>query len=268
MRCQLDLNAAPLNSRRGAFDSLTLKSLKQPGAAALFVLLAGASAYALWRWLKSDVEEIEVDRPKSKIEPEPKSVNGRRSEPEVQSSDEGYGPYFHRIYTIDIDGSTLSATELIDKIKQDPNLCSPTVLATFEKTKTAGNGTLNVGDEFYIRISGPWDGPVRVVHVTPESFTFATLQGHLEAGGIRFTAEQVEESATGQPSTVHFKIESWSRSKDPIVDLAYDKLKAARFAQTQMWAKFCESVAKTCDGKPAGAVKIKTERAEQSEQST
>ena len=43
-----------------------------------------------------------------------------------------------------------------------------------------------VGDEYVVRMPGPWDGPVRVVERTPTAFRFATLEGHLEAGQIRF----------------------------------------------------------------------------------
>ena len=47
---------------------------------------------------------------------------------------------------------------------------------------------MRVGDEFTIRIPGPWDGPVRAVEVDATSFGFVTLEGHLEAGRIRFGA--------------------------------------------------------------------------------
>lgn len=40
------------------------------------------------------------------------------------------------------------------------------------------------GDEFVVRMPGPWDGPVRVVRRDESSFRLATLDGHLEAGEI------------------------------------------------------------------------------------
>lgn len=43
---------------------------------------------------------------------------------------------------------------------------------------------MNVGDEYLVRMPGPWNGPVRVVGRTPTSFRLATLQGHLEAGQL------------------------------------------------------------------------------------
>ena len=49
---------------------------------------------------------------------------------------------------------------------------------------------MEVGDEYVVRMPGPWDGPVRVVEVTPTSFRLATLDGHLEAGQIEFRARR------------------------------------------------------------------------------
>ena len=41
------------------------------------------------------------------------------------------------------------------------------------------------GDEYVVRMPGPWDGPLRVVERTPTAFRFATLEGHLEAGPVQ-----------------------------------------------------------------------------------
>ena len=48
---------------------------------------------------------------------------------------------------------------------------------------------MRVGDEFVVRMPGPWDGPVRVVERDPDArFRLVTLAGHLEAGQIEFRA--------------------------------------------------------------------------------
>jgi hypothetical protein len=52
--------------------------------------------------------------------------------------------------------------------------------------------SLAVGDEFVVRMPGPWDGPARVVSRTPTSFRLATLDGHLEAGQIEFRVSRDE----------------------------------------------------------------------------
>ncbi len=68
-------------------------------------------------------------------------------------------------------------------------------------------GRAAVGDEFVVRMPGPWDGPVRAVEVTPTSFRLATLTGHLEAG-------QIEFRAADDGGDLVFTIESWARSGD------------------------------------------------------
>ncbi|MCV4939648.1 DUF1990 domain-containing protein, partial [Escherichia coli] len=77
---------------------------------------------------------------------------------------------------------------------------------------------MRVGDEYDIRILGPWNGSVRVDEVGPTSFTLVTLKGHPEAGKIRFSAEAAER-------TLCFRIESWARSRDGLVQFAYSGLK-------------------------------------------
>ena len=49
-----------------------------------------------------------------------------------------------------------------------------------------------VGDEYVVRMPGPWDGPVRVIASDELSFRLATLEGHLEAGQIEFRALAAE----------------------------------------------------------------------------
>lgn len=122
------------------------------------------------------------------------------------------------------------------KLQADPNLFSPQILAKFEKTQGTAN-ILQKGDEFLIRITGPWNGPVRVEDVSHSSFKFVTLGGHLEAGEIRFKVSKVNESES------LFEIESLARSKDALVDFIYDKVPISKFCQTEMWTSFCKSFA-------------------------
>lgn len=101
-------------------------------------------------------------------------------------------------------GSALSPRELMDRVKSDPNRTAPRKFARFHMVR--GNpDEPHVGDEFVVRMPGPWAGPVWVIDVGPRSFRLATLRGHLEAGQIEFRA-----SADGE--LLRFEIESWVRS--------------------------------------------------------
>ena len=56
------------------------------------------------------------------------------------------------------------------------------------RVRRKGTGPLQVGEELVVEMPGPWDGPVRVVQVDDGCLRLATLQGHLEAGQVRFRA--------------------------------------------------------------------------------
>ena len=92
--------------------------------------------------------------------------------------------------------------------------------------------------------------------LTPTSFSLATLVGHLEAGEIRFELE-----AQGPPDHYSFDIFSWARSSDAKVDFAYDKLKVAKAAQTEMWTIFCEKVVERLEAKATTDVTVESRRA-------
>lgn len=164
-------------------------------------------------------------------------------EKEIQTVGDGAGPRYHRVYSIDLPVSFESAQSTMANLKLDPTAFSPEWIAVFEKTK-GGSSELQVGDEFLVRISGPWNGPVRVSQVTDASFTLLTLDGHLEAGQIQFSLHSKDN---GQ---ARFEIESITRSKDRMVDFFYDKLRLAQFAQSEMWELFCKNFAERSLGVP------------------
>jgi hypothetical protein len=118
-------------------------------------------------------------------------------------------------------------------------------------------GTMRVGDEYHIHITGPWDGPVRVIDVTPTSFSLITLKGHLEAGEIRF---RFVPHPTRQ-DVLRFEILSWTRNRDAIVDFAYDEAKVVKIAQTGMWVHFCQRVAEESGGEIIDKIDVLTEEA-------
>ena len=215
--------------------------------------VAGGAALGavLWRrWaipVREETREVEhaPAPPARDVEPP-----GRRP---IQHEGEGAGPRFHRRYEVDVEAATKTPVEIMAAIGADVQAYVPGEIAVFRKTAGAP-GRLAVGDEFDIEIRSPWDGPVRVVEAEPTRFTLATLDGHMEAGQIRF------EAAEGDgPGALRFTIESWARSADAAVDLAYDGLGIAKAGQTAMWTFFCERVAEDA-GRRRGEVRVLTER--------
>jgi hypothetical protein len=161
----------------------------------------------------------------------------------------GVGPLLHRLYAVNIADSRMSAGTLIDKVAAKLNQASPE-MAVFRKTRGA-DGPLRYGDEFVVRMPGPWDGPVRVVRRDATSFRLATLQGHIEAGQIEFRA-----AADGE--ALRFEIESWARAGDRLADVMYNKLRLAKEIQLNMWTHFCIRAATMAGGRPRGGIVIRT----------
>jgi hypothetical protein len=168
----------------------------------------------------------------------------------VQFVEEGHGAFMRRRYRVDVADSRLTAAELISRLRTDPNQVVPGGIARFRKVE-GGEGSLTVGDEFVVRMPGPWDGPVRVIQVTPCSFRFATLEGHLEAG-------QIEWRAADGDFGLRFEVESWSRPGDRLSDFAHHRLRMAKEVQLHMWTSVMENVAKLAEGRMRAGVDIDT----------
>jgi hypothetical protein len=166
-----------------------------------------------------------------------------------QGFEAGSGPLLHRTYTVRIVRSAVSATALIERVEASLNRVSPE-MAVFRKTR-GGTGRVKPGDEFIVRMPGPWDGPVRVVDRDDASFRLVTLDGHLEAGEIEFRARP-------DGHTVLFEIESWARAGDRLADLLYNRLRLAKEIQLNMWTHFCIRTAALAGGRPQGGVTIRT----------
>lgn len=218
--------------------------------------LAAGAGVALWLWKRWGYPVRTHQRdvrhaPEAPFDP-PRTVPGR---PEIQPEEEGTGPRFHRIYSVTIQGAALSPSELMDQVRADLQAFVPDELARFEKVRGDASA-FAVGDEYHIHITAPWDGPVRVIESDATSFAFGTLEGHLEAGQIQFRAEPHDAYEEG----MRFTIESWARSRDALVDLAYDDLKLAKAAQQGMWTFFCSRVVDTSGGEAIGEVDVITER--------
>jgi Domain of unknown function (DUF1990) len=171
---------------------------------------------------------------------------------EVQLPEHGAGALFHRRYRVRIRDAWRSPDALMAYVKAKPDRVSPTEFASFQKVH-GDDGRMVVGDEFVVRMPGPWDGPVRVVDATPTSFRLATLDGHLEAGQIEFSADVDGELLV-------FCIESWARSGDRLSDLLYDRVRMAKEIQLHMWTSVLERVARASGGRLTGGIEIHTRR--------
>jgi uncharacterized protein (UPF0548 family) len=170
---------------------------------------------------------------------------------DVQGIDDGTGPIVHRIYRTRIVGGSMGPEELMQRIGADLDRIAPSEFATFQKLD--GTGPLALGDDYVVRMPGPWDGPVRVVDVHRDRFRLATLTGHLEAGQIEFRARAHYRG-------VEFTIESWARSGDRLSDLLYTHLRLSKEVQLHMWTSVLERVAKLAQGTIAGGIVITTRR--------
>jgi hypothetical protein len=173
---------------------------------------------------------------------------------EVQGTQAGHGPLFHRRYSTRIRDTELTARELLDRLTDDLNEAAPTSFARFEKV-LGETGRMSPGDEYVVRMPGPWDGPVRVLETGPCSFRLATLEGHLEAGQIEFRVRD-------DGAELRFEIESWARSGDRLSNLMYHRLRMAKEVQAHMWISFLEGVVALAGGRMDGGVTIETRRVE------
>src|SRR5690349_8922596 len=163
---------------------------------------------------------------------------------DVQRPEDGTGPLFHRLYRTRIRGSELSPRELVDRLAADPDRAAPTEFASFVKLD-GEPGEMRVGDEYRVRMAGPWDGPVRVIERTATSFRLATLEGHLEAGQIRFSCAE-------RDGLLVFEIESWARSAGPVVHVLYDGVRMAKEIQLHMWTSMLQRIAELAGGRVTG----------------
>ena len=177
---------------------------------------------------------------------------------DLQGIEDGVGPLMHRRFVARVRDAELGAEQLIARFAGKPNRAAPTALASFVKVR-GDDGELRVGDEFTVRMPGPWDGPVRTVEVEPTSFGFVTLDGHLEAGRIRFGADDLG------PGRLEIRIEAWARGGDRVSSLLFDRLPLNKEVQLHMWTSVLEQLIDLSGGVRDGRVDITTRRVESRE---
>jgi hypothetical protein len=170
----------------------------------------------------------------------------------LQDADAGVGPLFHRHYAASVRDTDVAPDELMATVTADLDSIAPSELVSFDKVRGA-SGEMRRNDEYVVRMPAPWDGPVRVVDVTPTSFWLVTLAGHIEAGQIQFRALR-------RGDLLRFEIESWARNGDKLAALLYDRLRMTKEVQLHMWTSVLERIARMAGGRLAGGVEIETRR--------
>ncbi len=226
---------------------------------ALAGISVGLVTWRLYRHLSIPTQSTEIDLAFTTASPHLLSAAVFRGERPLQLLQDGIGALFHRRYYVDIANSTFTKTELMREIRQHLNTFSPNEMAIFQKQTDADDdedAEMEVGDDYQIYIAGPWNGPVRVLEVTPTSFSFITLEGHFEAGEIQFHVIDHPEL----DNVLRFEIRSWARSRDRLVNLLYDGLGMMKTAQTQMWVYFCQRVVEVSGGELVDDVHVLTHR--------
>jgi hypothetical protein len=212
-------------------------------------------ALTSWRYMWRTTPIHRSEEPGSWPEDAPPPVPDGLLDEQVQLLRDGAGPLFRRRYIAHVRGPRLPPEEVMARLQRNPDRAAPSEFATFKKA--AGNeGGMRPGDEYVVRMPGPWDGPVRVLEVSPTSFRLATLLGHLEAGQIAFRTR-------GGGDRLEFEIESWARSGDRLSDLLYDRLRMSKEVQLHMWTSFLERVIRLAGGTREGALRIETRRLEE-----
>ncbi|AEA25311.1 DUF1990 family protein [Pseudonocardia benzenivorans] len=210
--------------------------------------LAAVSWRYMWRTVPLHRSEVEGDD-----SDEAPALPERHRDDRVQEVADGHGDLLHRRYTVRIGGSALDARELMADLVRDLNGWFPSGVAVFRRTR-GHPGAIRDGDEFLIRLPGPWDGPVRVVAADDTSFRFATLRGHLEAGQIEFRAHDEDDGG------LVMGIESWARPGDAVSRVLYDTFRAAKEIQLNLWTEVLLRITRRAGGRPVGGVTVRTRR--------
>lgn len=220
--------------------------------------LAGVGLLVTWRLLRYQrIPMVESELDLEQTTPSPHLLDSRvfGGERPPQFIDDGVGPLFYRRYYADIRRPQMNKTALMQAIIGNINRFSPPEMMHFERRK-GEDGLLNIGDEFYIHIASPWNGPVHVIDVTPTSFSFITLEQHFEAGEIQFHLLDHPDLE----DAIRFEIRSWSRSRRRIVDFLYTVVPIMRAAQRSAWVYFCQRVVEESGGELIGQVNVATHR--------
>ena len=225
----------------------------------IIALLGTSAAFAFVIWMirryAMPIRETQIHVSATQTPPSTFAAKPGGSRP-LQLLDQGEGDLFHRLYQVDIDQPEKSAEQLMREIYTDINAFVPIEMLRFDKMRGADTPDWQIGDEFYIHVTGPWDAPVRVIEVEPTQFALLTLEDHFEAGEIHFGIIDHPD----KHGAIRFEIESWARSRDVITDFAYRVLGFSKFAQTRVWTYFCKRVLEQSGGELIDVIRVTTHK--------
>lgn len=171
---------------------------------------------------------------------------------DLQTRFDGVGPLLMRTYSVEIVEATMTAAELMDRFRDDPNQFCPQHLAGFHAPTGETSRQLRDGEEVLVELPGPWNGPLLVRIESPTETVLATRDGHMEAGQIRFRTSDDGDHLT-------FVIRSWARAGDRWFRQLHVDTPIAREVQTAMWAHTCDRAVKMAGGSRRGPVRAETE---------
>jgi hypothetical protein len=157
----------------------------------------------------------------------------------------------HQSYSVVVQGGKKDVSDLRSTFKDKPQAILNNSKADFQPVDGDGNklehANLQKGSYIDIAIDGPLNNSI--VKVTDEtsdadgfSMTFGTLEGHVEAGQITFSATQNEDGS------VTFGINSTSKVDNGTANAIPKIEKHARESQQQSWNEVLTNVVKYLQG--------------------
>lgn len=164
---------------------------------------------------------------------------------QVLPAAQGAGPLLQRDYWAVLAACPFSPTDVMKEVKAHFCELPPAALVAF----TAKNG-FSLGELIDITIMPGQHCAVSVIHESPQSLTFATLEGHPEAGRITFGAYRNAEG------DVLFHIRSRARSSTAAKRLGF--LAIGDAMQTNTWTDFVRNVAALVGTSIAGVIHADT----------
>lgn len=172
----------------------------------------------------------------------------------LQEAPDGEGPLVMRSYTIRIEQSERMRAELIQQLIADPNALNAGAVAGFVADDRPATD-LRAGDRLVVELPGPWNGPIMVERADDAGLLLATLEGHMEAGRIRF---DTVAPTGGDAEGFVFRITSWARAGNRVFEFLHLRLPIGRELQTAMWVAMCRNAASASNGR-VGAIRVRTE---------
>jgi len=206
------------------------------------------------RELHIDHTDTAVDR-LSEQPPEPTTALGLHDR--IQDRTDGVGPVVMRTYSVNITNPALTERQLIASLCAKPNRFNSDLVAGFVVDDQPATDLVD-GDRFVVEIPGPWNGPVHVAMAADDQLLLATMNGHMEAGHIRFDTAALETPAVD--GGYQFRIRSWATAGDVAFLAAHLVVPVGKALQTAMWTAMCDNAVSLAGGERLGPIRVETEK--------